>query len=127
MTEIEQTLVFLIVCIPLGVLLYYLPQLFARFVAPPCFNRLYHSIYSMADSLKAFAETAKSDEPHVADHGCEVHLMPAYDSLEFLDALTTIRFYDLAGDDPDWPLPTNNDECELDQHIATLLEDEGLL
>jgi hypothetical protein len=59
--------------------------------------------------------------------GTEEGSFPAYDPLEFLDALTTIRFYDLAGDDDDWPLPVTDYDAELDQHIATCLEDEGLL
>jgi len=129
MTEMESFLVFLIVAIPAGVLLYATPQLCARFVAPCFFDRFFGFVACYTDKVRAFVDTAKSDEPHAAKSECVTHLMmPAYDSLEFLDALTTIRFYDLPGADGDeWPVPTSNHEAELDQHIATILEEEGLL
>ena len=48
------------------------------------------------------------------------------DDLEFLDTLTELR-YGLDAYPEGWPLPTDDYQAELDQHIADLMMKNGLL
>ena len=52
-------------------------------------------------------------------------LVEPNDDLEFLDTLTELR-YGFDGWSEGWPLPTDDYQAELDQHIADLMMKNGV-